>query len=257
MNVYFIEFTALVIHALVLPVSMALTSEAALRIRCQETFWFPAYSNNCPWQEERAMTPLQSFAVLLPIMPMLVAQTSDFRNTSWGMDRSQVVATEATPPSQVREGGGEIVLRYESARIAGLDCRVVYIFAKDKLVRAKYVFQQEHDGKNDFLADFAIVDAFLTGTLDRATEQRVSWRNDTYNMEPQHYGLAVSLGQLLYSTQWNGKRTVVTHALTGQNGVITHEVEYVSVDLEPWEDQITKEPETPSSKAPIQTAATP
>jgi hypothetical protein len=141
------------------------------------------------------MTPVQSFAVLLLIMPTLGAQTSDFRNTSWGMDRSQVVATEATPPSQVREGGGEIVLRYESARIAGLDCRVVYIFAKDKLVRAKYVFQQEHDGKNDFLADFAIVDAFLTGTLDRATEQRVSWRNDTYKMEPQHYGLAVSLGQ--------------------------------------------------------------
>jgi hypothetical protein len=203
------------------------------------------------------MTTVQSFAVLLVIMPTLVAQTSDFRNTSWGMDRSQVVATEGTPPSQIREGGGEIVLRYESARIAGLDCRVVYIFAKDKLVRAKYVFQQVHDGKNDFLADFTMVDAFLMGTLERATEQRVSWRNETYKMEPQHYGLAVSLGQLLYSTQWKGKRTVVTHALTGQNRAITHEVEYVSIDLEPWEDQITKEQETPSSNAPIQTAAAP
>jgi len=203
------------------------------------------------------MTPVPSFAVLLLIMPTLVAQTSDFRNTNWGMDRSQVVATEAKPPSQIREGGGEIVLRYESARIAGLDCRVVYIFAKDKLVRAKYVFQQDHNGKNDFLADFTMVDAFLMGTLERATEQRVSWRNDAYKMEPRDYGLAVSLGQLLYSTQWKGKRTVVTHALTGQNGAITHEVEYVSVDLEPWEDQITKEQEAPSSNAPIQTAAAP
>jgi len=102
-----------------------------------------------------------------------------------------------------------------------------------------------------------MVDAFLMGTLERATEQRVSWRNDAYKMEPRNYGLAVSLGQLLYSTQWKGKRTVVTHALTGQNGAITHEVEYVSVDLEPWEDQITKEQEAPSSNAPIQTAAAP
>ncbi|MGZ5944118.1 MAG: hypothetical protein ACXWN8_17085, partial [Isosphaeraceae bacterium] len=176
-----------------------------------------------------------------------------------GMDRAQVVAIEAKQPSQVRESGSEIVLRYESARLAGLDCRVVYILAKDKLVRAKYVFQREHAEKNDFLADFTMVDAFLTGTLERPTEQRVLWRNDAYKTEPQHYGVAVSLGQLLYSTQWKGMRTVVTHALTGENGAITHEIEYVSVDLEPWEDQITKEQENLTGNAPrtLQSAAVP
>jgi hypothetical protein len=202
------------------------------------------------------MTMLRSFAVLPLITSALVAQTSDFRNTIWGMDHTQVVATEGTPPSQIRESGGEVVLRYESARVAGLNCRVVYIFAKDKLVRTKYVFQQEHDKKNDFLADFTMVDAFLMGTMERPTEQRVSWRNETYKMEPQNYGVAISLGQLLYSTQWKGTRTVVTHALIGENGAITHEVEYVSVDLEPWEDQITKGQEG-SANVPIQTAAAP
>jgi hypothetical protein len=166
------------------------------------------------------------------------------------MDRAHVVATEAAPPSQIHERGSETVLRYESARLAGLDCRMVYILAKDKLVRAKYVFQREHYEKNDFLADF---------TVERPTEQRVLWRDEVYKMEPQHYGLAVSLGQLLYSTQWKGKRTVVTHALTGENGAITHEIEFVSVDLEPWEDQITKEQEGPSGNAPrtLQSAAAP
>ena len=67
------------------------------------------------------MTTVLSFAVLPVIGSALLAQTSDFRNTSWGMDREQVVATEGTPPSQMRERGGEIVLRYESARLAGLD----------------------------------------------------------------------------------------------------------------------------------------
>ncbi len=205
------------------------------------------------------MTTLRSSAVLPLIASALVAQNSDFRNTSWGMDRAQVVATEAAPPSQIRESGSEIVLRYESARLAGLDCRVVYILAKDKLVRAKYVFQREHDEKNDFLADFTMVDAFLAGTMERPTEQRVLWRKDVYKTEPQHYGVAVSQGQLLYSTQWKGMRTVVTHALTGENGAITHEIEYVSIDLEPWEDQITKEQQSPAGNAPktLQSAAVP
>ena len=171
------------------------------------------------------------------------------------MDRAQVLATEGTPPSQIGERGGEIVLRYESAQLGGLDCRVVYIFAKDKLVRTKYVFQQEHKEKNDFLADFTMVDAFLMGTMERPTDQRVSWQNETYKTEPREYGVAVSLGQLLYSTQWKGMRTVVTHALTGKNGALTHEIEYVSIELEPWEDQVTKDQEAP--KAPIQTAAAP
>ena len=205
------------------------------------------------------MTTVRSFALLPLITSTLAAQTSDFRNASWGMDRAQVVAKEGMPPSQIGERGGQIVLRYKSARLAGLDCRVVYIFAKDKLVRTKYVFQQEHDKKNDFLADFTVVDAFLMGTMARPTEQRVSWHNEAYKTEPQQYGVAVSLGQLLYSTQWKGVRTVVTHALSGENGAITHEVEYVSVDLEPWEDQVTKDQKGPSGNAPgtLQTAAAP
>jgi hypothetical protein len=205
------------------------------------------------------MTTVRAFAVLPLVASALAAQTPDFRKASWGMDRAQVVAAEGTPPSQTRELGGEIVLRYGSARLAGLDCRVVYIFAKDKLVRTKYVFQQEHDEKNDFLADFTMVDAFLIGTMERPTEQRVSWHNEAYKAEPRRYGVALSLGQLLYSTQWKGTRTVVTHALTGENGAITHEIEYVSVDLEPWEDQITKEQEGPTGNAPktLQTATAP
>lgn len=205
------------------------------------------------------MTMVRSSAVLPLIASALVAQTPDFRNTSWGMDRAQIVATEGTPPSQIGERGSETVLRYGSVRLAGLDCRVVYILAKDELVRAKYVFQREHEEKNEFLADFAMVDAFLTGTMDHPTDQGVWWRNDLYKTEPQRYGEAVSVGQLLYSTQWKGTRTVVTHALTGKNGAITHEIEYVSVDLESWEDQITKENDGPAGKTPgaVQTAAAP
>jgi hypothetical protein len=206
------------------------------------------------------MTRVKSVAALPLIASLLVAQTkSDFRKTSWGMDRAQVVTAEGMPPSQIANRGAETVLRYDAARLAGLDCRVVYIFANDTLVRTKYVFQREHDQKNDFLADFTLVDAFLRGDLNPPTDQQVSWRDEKYKEDPEHYGVAVSLGHLLYSTQWKVAGTVVTHALTGENGKITHEVEYVSVDLESLEDQITKEKENPADHAPkpLQLAVTP
>jgi hypothetical protein len=151
------------------------------------------------------------------------------------------------------------VVRYVTARLASLDCRIVYIFAQDKLVRTKYVFQAEHKNNNDYLADFALVDAFLTGTLNRPGEERVSWRSDLYKKEPDRYGTAIAQGQLEYSTQWKDQRTVVTHALTGENGALTHEIEYVSIEFEPWEDQVTGAPRSPAtdSKKPVQSASAP
>ena len=152
-------------------------------------------------------------------------------------------ATELTKPSQVNERGGEVIVRYDSARIAELECRLVYIFAKDKLVRAKYVFQGDHPNKNDFLGEWTIVDTFLVARHEKPTSPRVYWRDDLYKTDPRSYGLAIATGHLQYSTQWKGNDTVVTHALTGENGAVTHEIEYVSVELEKFEDQVAKEQE--------------
>src|SRR6476646_316399 len=88
------------------------------------------------------MTTVRAIAMLPLVASTFVAQTPDFRNTTWGLDRAQVMAIEGTPPSKIGEVGGEIVLRYKSARLAGLDCRVVYIFAKDKLVRTNTYFSK-------------------------------------------------------------------------------------------------------------------
>jgi hypothetical protein len=188
-----------------------------------------------------------------------IIQAPDFRQARWGMGQAQVLSTEGTPPSQVSQRGAESVVRYTSVRLAGMDCRAVYILAQDKLVRAKYVFQRAHEEKNEFLTDFTMVDAFLRGTLELPAEERVSWRDDAYKNAPEHYGVAVSLGHLQYATQWRGKRTIVTHALTGENGTLTHEIEFVSVDLEAWENQVTKEQDGSSPRAPkiVQTAAAP
>src|SRR5579863_7271227 len=78
----------------------------------------------------------------------------DFRKAHWGMSKAQVLATEPARPSQVRESGGEVVVRYDSVELAGLDASAVYIFAKDQLVRAKYLLKADHSDLNQFIADY-------------------------------------------------------------------------------------------------------
>ena len=145
------------------------------------------------------MALLRSVSVVLLASSWLGAQAppsaTDFRQAVWGMNRAQVLATEPAPPSLVSEQGAESVARYAAAHLAGLDCRIVYIFARDKLVRTKYVFQTAHQDQNDYLADFAVVDAYLTGALNRPGEERVAWRGDSYKKEPRQYGAAIAQGE--------------------------------------------------------------
>jgi hypothetical protein len=60
------------------------------------------------------------------------------------MTEAQVRAAEAKPAHDLKRNGNELVLRYDSISVAGLDAHVVYIFAAGKLIRAKYVFDKAH-----------------------------------------------------------------------------------------------------------------
>ena len=185
------------------------------------------------------------FPVLLSVAAGLASSSArDFRETTWGMTKAQVLATEAKPPSDVRESNGETIVRYDSIELAALDGSVVYIFAKDKLVRAKYLFAAEHDDLNDFIADYRIVEPLLRGAYGEPTWQKAVWEDDSLMEEKKGYleqdralpenifpsdrfvGLAVSLGHLKLYTELGEGRTKVMHALTGVDGRITHQIEY-------------------------------
>jgi hypothetical protein len=172
------------------------------------------------------------------------------------MSKAQVLAAESKPPSEIRESNGEVVVRYESIKLAGLDGGVVYFFAKDKLVRAKYLLDAKHEELNDFIADYRVIEPLLRSTFGEPTWQRAVWEDDSTQEEKKGYldqdralaesilpsdhfvGLAVSLGHLKLYTELGEGRTKVMHAMTGVDGKITHQVEYRSVDLAALEDEV-------------------
>jgi hypothetical protein len=191
----------------------------------------------------------------------LLAQSAppDFRKATWGMTVAQVMATESNRPAEVRESSGETIVEYDSIKLAGLEGRAIFIFAKGKLARAKYFFETEHSDENVFIADFRAVEPLLRETYGKPGSERAIWEDDTFQDEPKSYldqdraspanilpsdrfvGLSVSAGYLRLYTQWWTGRTKVLHALTGENYQITHQIEYRSLEWESLDKEVRQQ----------------
>jgi len=184
----------------------------------------------------------------------------DFRQATWGMIREQVQATEAANPREIRESNSEVLVRYDSLELGKLPCRVVYIFANDKLVRAKYVFDAEHGEPNDFIRDYRAIEPLLHEQYGNPASERAFWLDDSLQDEPKAYldqdrassidilpsdpfaGPSILAGYLKLYTRWQGNRTKISHGLTGgsigADSRITHQIEFLSVELEGLEDAV-------------------
>jgi len=192
---------------------------------------------------------MRNLALLLALAPVLAAAADpDFRNVAWGMSQTQVMATETAKPAEIRQSGGETVVKYEPVT-AELSGRLIYIFVNDKLVRAKYISNAEHAEHNDFIADFHAVEPVLMERYGKPAAERAVWDSDEGQLERLPYldqdralasnilpsdtntGLSVSLGYLRLYTQRITPRTQIVHALTGGDSHIVHQIEYKSVEL--------------------------
>ena len=179
----------------------------------------------------------------------------DFRQVKWGMNQAQLAA-EPGKPSSIRTTAAEVIVTFDSMSWGGIRSRLIYIFAKDKLVRAKYLFDAEHSDPDDFLADFRRIDPVLRETYGKPAADRAVWEDDENQTERKAYleqdratpgdllpsdaflGLTLAAGHLKLYTQWEVARTKVLHSLTGENNRVTHQIEYRGMDLEKFEDEV-------------------
>jgi hypothetical protein len=185
--------------------------------------------------------------VAFPLVPALCSAEADFRNASWGMTPAQVMATEPGRPSEIRTRKGETVLEYRSAKMGSLEGRALYVFANNKLVRAKFLFDAPHNEANDFIGDFQAAEPLLKERYGKPSDDRALWEDDSTQDETKSYleqdratatgilpsdrfvGLAVALGHLKLYTRRNEGHTEIWHTLWGKDQQITHQIEYRSV----------------------------
>jgi len=198
-------------------------------------------------------------AISLVSLCQVAAQTHpDFRKSTWGMTQAQVMATEPERPAEVSQSSGETVLKYDAPGAPELEGRLIYFFAENKLVRAKYISSAHHSDLNDFIADYRAAEPALE-KYGKPSSEKAVWEDDSLQQEKlsyldqdralasdilpsdQYAGLSVSLGYLKLFTVRANSRTKLVHALTGGDHRITHQIEYRSIELAPFEDKVRQQ----------------
>jgi hypothetical protein len=156
----------------------------------------------------------------------------DFRKTTWGMSKKQVMSTE----SAKIERDDEDVLAY-SGTVSNMEALIAYIFAEGKLVRAKYVFLPVHTNENDYIIDYDNLKEILTKKYGKPISDEHYWRDKLYQDDFSKWGFAVSLGHLTYYSKWETERSTVFLGLSGENYKVNLVTEYKSKQLASLEEK--------------------
>jgi len=158
---------------------------------------------------------------------------NDFRKADWGMSIEEVKKTEET---EILKETNDVLV-YETT-LAGYQALVAYIFAGNKLTRAKYSFIEDHSNKNDYISDYSNLKTLLTKKYGNPYEDETFWKNDLYRDDYSDWGFAISLGHLFYYAKWDSESTDIVAILQGENYQIETIIEYTSKDLENQEEKI-------------------
>jgi hypothetical protein len=213
----------------------------------------PIHDQACQPSGRGRKPKYRTFALLFVLVGTAFAAqdaSHDFRKADWGMTRDQVLATEAGQPADVQLTGEQTVVSFDSVGGGELPGKLIYIFVRNRLVRAKYISSAQHEELNDFISDFAATEHMLAEKYGKALADRAIWENDLYQQERLPYleqdrahasdilpsdrntGLSVAMGHLKMYTERLNARTRVVHALTGGDSRIIHQIEYRSLELE-------------------------
>ena len=157
----------------------------------------------------------------------LIKKGPDFRHSNWGDSRETVKKAEG----QKALIDDDKIYAFDG-KIAGMDCLVGFIFTNNKLTMAKYIFNEKHTNKNDYIQDYHDLVTLMTKKYGEPKWDEPEWKNSLYRKDRDDYGFAISLGHLTYSAAWENDETRITVYLYGENYEITLGVQYVSKRLE-------------------------
>lgn len=150
----------------------------------------------------------------------------DFRVANWGDSKQLIKQLERR--SDVIDEGDYLSFNDE---VALLSCRVIYSFTDDKLSGGMYGFNIEHSNDNKYMDDYEeLVDLLSNkyGEPIRGGKDNAIWHDDFYQDDYSHWGLAISLGQLVFLSSWETPNSEISCILSGDNYEINLSILYKS-----------------------------
>lgn len=154
-------------------------------------------------------------------------ESRNFRDTSWGMTREEVMHTESV--ELVKQNPEGLIYR---TRLSKFPALIVYMFARKHLVRAKYNLLIEHASPFDYISDFEFVQSLLVRKYGASSKTHYHWIDDRYREDEHSWGRAVALGHLILWDSWQVNGTEISLMLRSEEQGIVLEIEYSSMELE-------------------------
>jgi len=152
-----------------------------------------------------------------------------FREVRWGMTQAQIRALEKGEPRGTvhSKSSGLDIIVYEG-KAGDLSCNFGYYFAENQLVEGRYMFTEKHANDLLFFADFRNVKESLTKKYGEPTRDKVLWLNDLFKDDSSQWGMALSIGHVVFEVAWRTSQTEIMLRLVGDNYEVTHFVQYTS-----------------------------
>lgn len=171
----------------------------------------------------------------------LFAQSSDFRNLSWGASSSTVKETEKC--NSVSEKDGRIIF---DCPFAGSEAKIVYTFTtSDKLMRAKYFITPDYFNTIFYIRDYKLLLKLLEqkyGTPAQISPKVINKKS----INEDEWASYLSAGELFAETKWVTDKTEIHLTLSKVGEYPAIQIDYISneynkIDLEEKAKSILKD----------------
>lgn len=163
--------------------------------------------------------------VVILIITTFTVMSQDFRNSTWGMSKSQVKSTEKS--TLVKETTDLLV--YQTT-LAGYKVYVGYIFSGNKLTRSKYIVAEPHANNNDYISEYNFFNGLLKNKYGAPVEDKIDWKTDLYSNDKSAWGLSIMMGDLVLYSRYRTSDTEIKIILASEDYQIINEIEYSSTN---------------------------
>ena len=150
---------------------------------------------------------------------------TDFHYSTWGMSKEEVMRAESE--LTLVDAGDYLIA--EDAAVAQEDASLLFVFDNNKLVSGMVQFTAQHSNENLYLDDYDAINESLIEKYGMASVDEKQWKDTLYQDDPEDWGFAVSLGDLVLISSWETDTTEIRHMLTGDNYEVTHGILYIQI----------------------------
>jgi len=151
----------------------------------------------------------------------------NFRYSRWGMAAEDVIASETKlDPVESNQN----IIRYKT-QILGKHVELAYLFSENKLIGSLYKLEDNYLNSNHFLTTYNRFKAALTEKYGAPKEEKTHWTNEAFKNVSQKKGLALSLGQVEYFSDWETPSTKISLSLKEENYYVLCVIEYWSKEF--------------------------